>query len=196
VELVVGPVEREPLIEAAGRDIAGGGGDRSQRAQHAARHEPAEPDRDDRHHPEREQGGDEKLVELVRGLVPGDSEDAPELALDLTSLHLDVRESLLGRLDRPDGGGVQARTGWHDHELPRRPGTTEHERRRHTPADEADIGRGGRVPHHQVGDGEEDAAGDEKQSPVEERELEPHGPARRADPGPETRQHGQIRYPA
>ena len=47
LELVVGSVQGQPLVQAAGGDPPGGGRDRAQRAQHPARQQPA--DRDGRH---------------------------------------------------------------------------------------------------------------------------------------------------
>ena len=62
-ELVVRPREVEPAVKAARGDLAGGLGDRAQRAQCASGDHPAEPERDHRHHRERERGVDEQLVQ-------------------------------------------------------------------------------------------------------------------------------------
>ena len=63
LELVVGPVEVEPAVEVAGGDLAGGVGDRAQRAQGAAGDHPAEPEREHRHQRERDRGVEEQLVQ-------------------------------------------------------------------------------------------------------------------------------------
>jgi hypothetical protein len=61
LELVVGPVQGQPLVQAAGGDPAGRGGDGAQRAQHPAGDDPA--DRDGGHCDDRQgdTGGDQQL---------------------------------------------------------------------------------------------------------------------------------------
>jgi hypothetical protein len=44
LELVVGTGHREPLVQVAGGDPAGGGRDRAQRAEHPPGHQPAQAD--------------------------------------------------------------------------------------------------------------------------------------------------------
>ena len=63
LELVVGPFEVEPAVEVAGGDVAGGLGDRAQRAQGAAGDHPAEPEREHGHQRERERRVEEQLVQ-------------------------------------------------------------------------------------------------------------------------------------
>ena len=63
LQLVVGPVEVEPAVEVARGDVAGGLGDRAQRAQCAAGDHPAEPEREHGHQRERDRGVEEQLVQ-------------------------------------------------------------------------------------------------------------------------------------
>ena len=69
LELVVGSVQGQPLVQAAGGDPPGGGGDRAQRAQHPAGDEPA--DRGGGHRDDRQgdAGGDQQLLP-VEGELP------------------------------------------------------------------------------------------------------------------------------
>ena len=63
VKLVVGSLERESLVQVGGGDLAGGGGHRAQRAQHAPRDQPAERGGDGGH----DRQGDDRLDhELVK----------------------------------------------------------------------------------------------------------------------------------
>jgi hypothetical protein len=63
-ELVARAGQIEPAVEVGVRDLLSGGGDRTQRAQHAPGDHPAEQTRDDRHDPERDRGFDLKLAQL------------------------------------------------------------------------------------------------------------------------------------
>ena len=69
LELVVGSVQCQPLVQAAGGDPAGGGGDRAQRAQHPAGDEPA--DRGGGHRDDRQgDAGDDQQLLPVHGDLP------------------------------------------------------------------------------------------------------------------------------
>ncbi len=71
LELVVGSVQGQPFVQAAGGDPPGGSGDRAQRAQHPAGDEPADRgggDRDDR---QGDGGGDQQLPLVVVDLSLG-----------------------------------------------------------------------------------------------------------------------------
>ena len=65
LELVVGPGEREALVQVALGDLPCGRRHRPQRAQDTARDQPAERDRDRGHDPQCDSGLDEPLVETV-----------------------------------------------------------------------------------------------------------------------------------
>jgi hypothetical protein len=68
LELVIRIAECEALVQAGGRDVAGGGGNRPQRAKHPPCDEPAERHRDHRHDRQRKPRVDEQLVD-VDGLL-------------------------------------------------------------------------------------------------------------------------------
>ena len=94
LELVVGSVQGQPLVQAAGGDPPGGGGDRAQRAQHPAGDDPA--DRGGRHRDARQQDG-------------ADEHDLPLVVVD-AKLRIGEQRSLLGgggagRPLEPPGGG-------------------------------------------------------------------------------------------
>jgi hypothetical protein len=65
LELVVGTGHRDPLVQAAGREAARGGGDRAQRAEYPPGHQPAQSHRPHGHDGERDPGLDEQLVQRV-----------------------------------------------------------------------------------------------------------------------------------
>src|SRR5215469_10028103 len=99
LELVVGSVQSQPLVQAASGDPAGGGGDRAQRAQHPAGDEPA--DRGGGHRDDRQgdSGGDQQLLP-----VEGDLSQTRHL-----DLRLCLQDEGLGDFDAL--GGVH-RSDW------------------------------------------------------------------------------------
>src|ERR1035437_6383978 len=97
LELVVGSVQGQPLVQAAGGDPPGGGGDRAQRAQHPAGDDPAD----------RRGGRPPPAAEhrAVAGAAPGaprqeDGADDHDLPLVVVDLKLRIGEQL-----SPLGGG-------------------------------------------------------------------------------------------
>ncbi len=72
LELVVRSVQGQPLVQAAGGDPAGGGGDRAQRAQHPAGQQPADGGGRHRKDPQCDGRGDKQYLPVEGDLrVPG-----------------------------------------------------------------------------------------------------------------------------
>jgi hypothetical protein len=67
LELIVGTGHPDALMQAAGRDPAGGGRDRAQRAEHPPGHQPAQADRHHGHDAERDPGLDQQPVQRAAG---------------------------------------------------------------------------------------------------------------------------------
>src|SRR5262249_57588291 len=61
-DLVVWPGERKPPMEARGADVVSGVGHRAQRAEGAAGHQPAEPDREHGHRAKGDRGVSQQLM--------------------------------------------------------------------------------------------------------------------------------------
>jgi len=96
LELVVGAAQGQPLVQAAGRDAAGGGGDHRQRAQDPPGHEPAERKGD--HSDDRQRDGriDQHLPQVARGYLLAQRE--------LQVRELARAESLEAPVDRDEAG--------------------------------------------------------------------------------------------
>jgi hypothetical protein len=83
LQLITRALQGEPLVQVVLRNAPRRRGDLSQRPQHAAGDEPAEPDRDERHDRQRDPGLEQQLVELGRVLAVG-------CILELLSLGLEL----------------------------------------------------------------------------------------------------------
>jgi hypothetical protein len=85
LELVIRSAQCQPLVQAPGRDPAGGGGNRAQRVQHPPGQQPA--DHGGYHHedPQRDRGGDEQHLAVEGDLSASGVERLPRRLLDDTA---------------------------------------------------------------------------------------------------------------